>query len=217
MIEIVLPDFDLTFIYGTLRNHQDTLMLNPGGVYAFYDDIGECLYVGKSKQLYKRLRSHKHSEFSDEIYKVAVIYVTNPTYRDIYETYAIKVLAPSYNRDKVYVKTEPRRIIGRINATYLIIDELKTTLRSFKDVRRELLAELVPPNRRRYNNNFSDDETALSEGFYEYIEDLSRFNSQNKSETAHEIDHLTDEISGVESELSKQRRLLTELYESLEV
>ncbi|MGV3466292.1 MAG: nucleotide excision repair endonuclease [Heyndrickxia sp.] len=83
---------------------------DKGGVIMFYKANGELLFVGKARKLRQRVTKHFEDNVSpiknhrDEVHKIAVLYVDDPTEREIYETYIINKLQAKYNVDKVFYK-----------------------------------------------------------------------------------------------------------------
>ncbi|MGG4039011.1 nucleotide excision repair endonuclease [Heyndrickxia ginsengihumi] len=81
-----------------------------GGVYIFYSEYGEPLYVGISNNLSKRICEHLHSKKGNpdlirytSIYPrsyVTVFYESDKRYQELYESYLIAVLNPRYNVQK---------------------------------------------------------------------------------------------------------------------
>ena len=185
-IKITLTDVDLSFKYRDLQAFRSDLRASPGGVYAFYNTDGECLYVGKSKTLYKRLGQHRSSVFFAEIERVDVRYVGNPSDRDIYETYAIRVFNPAYNRDKVYIKATSPRLVSKLEELAFDLDHVSTLKQDALANIAFLESLLVPPGRRR-NPNFDKDDSSLSDAFCDYIEELADFDSDDLSDTRQEL------------------------------
>lgn len=77
------------------------------GIYCFYNDYRELLYVGKSKDLRARVRAHlsgktNTKEFYNEFTQIRIYVVEDPAEREIYETYMINDLKPIYNVSKAY-------------------------------------------------------------------------------------------------------------------
>lgn len=105
-INITLPNVEFKFRRWELPNFRSKLK-NIAGVYVIKDDVGAVLYVGKSKNVYLRLRNHRagdgtSAEFAPLIAHFEVIPVEQPEELDIYETHAINTLHPKFNRDKVF-------------------------------------------------------------------------------------------------------------------
>ncbi|MBB2483522.1 nucleotide excision repair endonuclease [Bacillus sp. APMAM] len=83
---------------------------DKGGIILFYNASGDLLFVGKARKLRQRVTKHFEDNVSpiknhrDEIHKIAVLYVDDPTEREIYETYIINKLQAKYNVEKVFYK-----------------------------------------------------------------------------------------------------------------
>jgi hypothetical protein len=72
------------------------------GVYAFYNCTGDCLYVGKSLDLKRRLYQHMNGyshviKSASEIFSIPIYYVDDISELDILEMSLINVLSPSLN------------------------------------------------------------------------------------------------------------------------
>lgn len=84
---------------------KDTDRLN--GVYVMLDDLRICLYVGKTKDLLKRLHQHRrHSEFYRSVYQIEFYINSNEYEKEMLETFLINELKPVYNKAKTYYKQE---------------------------------------------------------------------------------------------------------------
>ncbi|WP_163102371.1 nucleotide excision repair endonuclease [Peribacillus alkalitolerans] len=123
MIKIEIPTPDVTIterkqskhdeieipsIYGFIDFHL--IPRDKGGVFMFYNINDELLFVGKARKLRQRIKKHFEDNVSpiknhrDEVYKIEVCVVEDPTEREIYETYIINELESKYNVDKVFYK-----------------------------------------------------------------------------------------------------------------
>ncbi|WP_159884121.1 nucleotide excision repair endonuclease [Paenibacillus puerhi] len=118
MIQITIPAPDvsiskqaapeLSHIYGFTDFHL--IPRDKGGIFMFYNDKDELLFVGKARKLRPRIKKHFEDTVSDikdhrnEVSKIDVCLVENPLDREIYETYAINTLRSKYNVDKVLFK-----------------------------------------------------------------------------------------------------------------
>ncbi len=124
MIRIEVPKADITIsrreqifegdepeikpINGFIDLHQVTR--DKGGIFTFYNEKDELLFVGKARKLRQRIKKHFEDSVSpiknyrDEVQKVSVFIVEDSMERDIYETYIINTLKPKYNVDKVFYK-----------------------------------------------------------------------------------------------------------------
>lgn len=115
MILITIPTPDVTItkqdapelsnIYGFTDFHLITREL--GGIFMFYNDKDELLFVGKARKLRPRIKKHFEDTVSpiknnrNEVTKIEVCIVENPVDREIYETYIINKYKAKYNVDKV--------------------------------------------------------------------------------------------------------------------
>ncbi|MBM7649108.1 excinuclease UvrABC nuclease subunit [Bacillus ectoiniformans] len=83
---------------------------DKGGIFMFYNPEGELLYVGKARKLRQRIKKSFEDNVSpiknhrDEVEKIAVCFVEQPTDREIYETYIINKLEAKYNIDKAFFR-----------------------------------------------------------------------------------------------------------------
>lgn len=78
-----------------------------GGIYFFYNEKDELLYLGKAKHLRSRIQQHLsgHSNtktIKHNFKKFRVMYEDDVVSRDILETYLINDLKPLLNYQKVY-------------------------------------------------------------------------------------------------------------------
>jgi hypothetical protein len=115
MIIITIPTPDVTItkqdapelsnIYGFTDFHL--IPRDQGGIFMFYNDKEELLFVGKARKLRPRIKKHFEDTVSvikmnrDEVTKIDVCIVEDPVHREIYETYIINELKAKYNVDKV--------------------------------------------------------------------------------------------------------------------
>ncbi|MFC5468048.1 nucleotide excision repair endonuclease [Cohnella suwonensis] len=118
MINITIPARDVTItkkadpkesnIYGFTEFHLITREL--GGIFMFYNDRDELLFVGKARKLRPRIKKHFEDSVSpmkphrDEVAKIEVCVVEDPVHREIYETYILNELQAKYNVEKVLYK-----------------------------------------------------------------------------------------------------------------
>jgi hypothetical protein len=115
VILITLPKPDVTItkqtapelsnIYGFTDFHLITR--EKGGIFMFYNDKDELLFVGKARKLRQRIKKHFEDTVSpmknhrDEVVKIEACIVENAVDREIYETYIINKNRAKYNVDKV--------------------------------------------------------------------------------------------------------------------
>ncbi|MFE4712268.1 MULTISPECIES: nucleotide excision repair endonuclease [Paenibacillus] len=118
MINITIPTPEVTItkqenpvlsnIYGFTDFHLITREL--GGIFMFYNDKDELLFVGKARKLRPRIKKHFEDSVSpikqhrDEVTKIEVYLVEDAMDREIYETYIINTGKAKYNVDKVFYK-----------------------------------------------------------------------------------------------------------------
>ncbi|GBF74914.1 nucleotide excision repair endonuclease [Paenibacillus sp. 598K] len=101
-------DPQLSHIYGFTDFHLITR--EDGGIFMFYNDQDELLFVGKARKLRPRIKKHFEDSVSvmkdhrEEVAKIEVCLVSSPVHREIYETYIINELKAKYNVDKVMYK-----------------------------------------------------------------------------------------------------------------
>jgi excinuclease UvrABC nuclease subunit len=115
VINITIPTPDVTIakqvapkesnIYGFTDFHL--IPRDVGGIFMFYNDNEQLLFVGKARKLRPRIKKHFEDTVSaikmnrDEVTKIDVCIVEDPVHREIYETYIINELKAKYNVDKV--------------------------------------------------------------------------------------------------------------------
>src|SRR5690349_9323136 len=94
--------------YGFTDYHR--IPRDKGGIILLFNAEDELLFVGKARKLRPRVKKHFEDTVSpikahrDEVYKIAVCIVEDPTEREIYETYIINKQHAKYNIDKVFYK-----------------------------------------------------------------------------------------------------------------
>lgn len=72
-------------------------------VYIFYDKDENPLYVGKTKNIKRRIYQHKRDKnWFNEVLRIDIAYTFNKTNTDIYEIYYINLLKPKYNIASLY-------------------------------------------------------------------------------------------------------------------
>ncbi|MGI2296778.1 nucleotide excision repair endonuclease [Paenibacillus sp. GXUN7292] len=118
MILITVPTPDVTIfkkvnptesnIYGFTEFHL--ISREFGGIFMFYNDKDELMFVGKARKLRPRIKKHFEDSVSpikmhrDKVAKIEVCIVEDPVHREIYETYIINKLKAKYNEDKVFFR-----------------------------------------------------------------------------------------------------------------
>jgi chorismate mutase len=102
MIKVEIPEKNQTVaINGRRRLSTEDGCPTAPGVYVFYDESENVLYVGKSKDLLRRTNEHlsaNPAEFDGRAAKVDYYIVFDPLSMDIYEAYMITEMSPEYNR-----------------------------------------------------------------------------------------------------------------------
>ena len=124
MIKIEIPTPDITIterqqtpkanepiikdIHGFIDFHQ--IPRDKGGIFLFFNINDELLFVGKARKLRQRIKKHFEDTVSpikdhrDEVYRIDICLVEDPTDREIYETYIINELQSKYNVDKAFYR-----------------------------------------------------------------------------------------------------------------
>ena len=96
----------ITPFHGFIDLHKITR--EKGGIFLFYNEANEVLFVGKARKIRQRVKKHFEDNVSpvkdhrNEIFKIEVYEIENPMEREIYETYAINAFEAKYNVDKVF-------------------------------------------------------------------------------------------------------------------
>lgn len=110
MITITIPTPEVTIykqkspegshIYGFTEFHRITR--EQGGIFMFYNDKDELLFVGKARKLRQRIKKHFEDTVSpikdhrDEVAKIEVYLVEDPVEREIYEIYIANKFGAKY-------------------------------------------------------------------------------------------------------------------------
>ncbi|WP_068672163.1 nucleotide excision repair endonuclease [Oceanobacillus sp. Castelsardo] len=124
MINISIPNSDITItqrkqvpkeneavikdIYGFIDFHL--IPRDKGGIFLFFNQNDELLFVGKARKLRQRIKKHFEDNVSpiknhrDEVTKIDICLVEDPMEREIYETYIVNQLQSKYNVDKVFYR-----------------------------------------------------------------------------------------------------------------
>ncbi|WP_462411325.1 nucleotide excision repair endonuclease [Neobacillus sp. Marseille-QA0830] len=118
MINITIPKPNVTItkqknpeqsnIFGFTDFHL--IPRDKGGIFMFYNNDKELLFVGKARKLRQRIKKHFEDNVSpikmhrEEVTKIEVCVIEDPVHREIYETYIINELKAKYNIDKVFYK-----------------------------------------------------------------------------------------------------------------
>jgi len=93
------------------QKQVDVLPKNPG-VYSFYADNGELLYIGKSINIYKRVLSHftnaaynkKSKKIWEQVHSIDTITTASDLGASLLELYKIKTESPLYNRKSTRIQ-----------------------------------------------------------------------------------------------------------------
>jgi len=118
MINITAPTPDVAIskqeapegshIYGFTEFHL--IPRDKGGIFMFYNDKRELLFVGKARKLRPRIKKHFEDSVSvmkphrEEVAFIEACVVEDPVHREIYETYIINEGKAKYNIDKVFYR-----------------------------------------------------------------------------------------------------------------
>jgi len=117
-------------------NHDLSKYKVTPGVYFFLNKYAEVVYVGKAKNIRKRLQSHfsntstpSNIDYS-QVEDIDVIYTGNDIIAQLVETANIKSLKPSYNSQQV---VDPDPFIITLATTVKGIAKIKITRKEFED------------------------------------------------------------------------------------
>lgn len=115
MITITVPNDDLCMSTEDCLILPNTILPDRPGIYRFYGEDNEILYIGKAKKLRQRLRHHIECAWVSNTEDVAhnfcfvrCFFVDDPMELDIYETYLINTLKPPLNREKTFTYKHDR-------------------------------------------------------------------------------------------------------------
>lgn len=106
MIHIEIPSVDISI---EAKNYLE-LPKKMSGLYLFYNEHGELMYIGKSSDIRSSVSQHMSgkgsgvntNEVCHNFKRVDYIMVECPMKREIYQTYMINTLKPPLNVDNVY-------------------------------------------------------------------------------------------------------------------
>ena len=99
-------EVEITPYFGFIDFHKITR--DNGGVFFFYNEKNELLFVGKARKIRQRIKKHFEDKVSpvkdhrNEIHKIEIYEIEDAVEREIYETYAINEFKAKYNVDKVF-------------------------------------------------------------------------------------------------------------------
>ena len=103
-------EVEITPYFGFIDFHKITR--DKGGIFFFYNEKNELLFVGKARKIRQRIKKHFEDNVSpmknhrEEINKIEVYEIEDPMEREIYETYAINQFQAKYNIDKVFFERQ---------------------------------------------------------------------------------------------------------------
>ncbi|ETT64930.1 hypothetical protein BSK66_07920 [Paenibacillus odorifer] len=217
-VAITMPTDTLTIPIADVGSVLEALRFRPGGVYVFYDGLGECLYVGQSKTLPDRLRKHlTSSPFAHEIASVTLYFVSDPYEREIYETYAITTFNGKYNRAKKFEQRTANPLVSEeIDEAYFEIDELmreKNDLdAAIKDIDERHIRR--PPRRKINRRGY------LTRRYLEYLAEMSERTEEEKAEMWREQcerKRMVRRVVEIDSEFREIKDKITRLLRKLAV
>ena len=99
-------EVEITPYFGFIDFHKITR--DNGGVFFFYNEKNELLFVGKARKIRQRIKKHFEDTVSpvkdhrNEIHKIEIYEIEDAVEREIYETYAINEFKAKYNVEKVF-------------------------------------------------------------------------------------------------------------------
>lgn len=216
VINIVMPTDTLTINVRDILGRLEELRFRPGGVYVFYDSDGGCLYVGQSKSLPDRLRTHiTSSPFAHEVSHVTIYFVSDPYEREVYETYAITSLNGRYNRAKKFEQRTANPLINEeIDDTYYEMEDLlrqKTDLEeAIHDI--DFRIERKPP--RKFNRRTGE----FTRKYMDYLDDLSQVTEEDRAVFAKERRErraLVSKIKEIDGDMQTIKVRITKLFSKI--
>lgn len=111
MIDIKIPELSDKY---KVPMDLKSLPRNVGGLYFFYSQFDELLYLGRSKDLYNRVRNHLSGLSNTKGFYKSFHYVRYFINESIFEQeiYAINILKPKFNISRSYQEDPvPKQII----------------------------------------------------------------------------------------------------------
>lgn len=99
-------EVEITPYFGFIDFHKITR--DNGGIFFFYNEKNELLFVGKARKIRQRIKKHFEDNVSpvkdhrNEIHKIEIYEIEDAVEREIYETYAINEFKAKYNVEKVF-------------------------------------------------------------------------------------------------------------------
>nr|WP_274307096.1 nucleotide excision repair endonuclease [Solibacillus daqui] len=105
--QVIKPgEVEIKPYFGFIDFHKITR--DKGGLFFFYNEKNELLFVGKARKIRQRIKKHFEDNVSpvknhrNEIHKIEVYEIEDAVEREIYETYAINEFKSKLNVDKVF-------------------------------------------------------------------------------------------------------------------
>ncbi|MCH7322078.1 nucleotide excision repair endonuclease [Solibacillus sp. MA9] len=105
--QVIKPgEVEIKPYFGFIDFHKITR--DNGGLFFFYNEKNELLFVGKARKIRQRIKKHFEDNVSpvknhrNEIHKIEVYEIEDAVEREIYETYAINEFKSKLNVDKVF-------------------------------------------------------------------------------------------------------------------
>lgn len=121
MIKITMPSDNMS-----LKESEALRAPRRGGIYYFFDRFGTIMYVGKSKDLNRRIREHqRNSHFYIYVHYIKLFFADSELEREMYETYAINKHKPRYNSAKVYEDPDNAEYVLELDAIDERMDEIE--------------------------------------------------------------------------------------------
>ncbi|UHH07137.1 GIY-YIG nuclease family protein [Bacillus subtilis] len=187
MISITLPN---EYIQDKPTTIKSSAKYTYGGVYIFFNEDNEALYVGKTQNFKSRFADHFYdNRFFKEAAYARLYEVKDEFERDIYETQAIREFDPIFNKAKVYHR------LDEIDFELSVIEaEAEELIASIKELKQEL------------NEIYEKDD--------EYIIDITSANDTDGDvdhiETLGDVFYIMRQIDELDERLSAlKRRKLT--------
>ncbi|WP_339306894.1 GIY-YIG nuclease family protein [Paenibacillus sp. FSL R5-0519] len=190
-INITVPQESLSLDILSVRRIMVPQIIGKSGIYVFYDVEEKPLYVGKSKDLNRRINEHlglSPYPFDNRAVTVKVYLEDDPTSVDIYESFMISKLEPEYNRAGNYSDGFQRQ-----NADELF--DLEVRLSEAEDEERTL------------SSFIHEQEAAV---MYEELTEVEDF-----IEALRDIGHIRRKISELKREIGVRKRRSSKAVKSV--
>ena len=217
-INILMPTDKITLQLHEIAGSFESLRFRPGGVYVFYDNQGECLYVGQSKTLSERLRTHlASSPFADEIASVTIYFVSDPYEREVYETYAITTFDGRYNRAKKFEQRTANPLVGEeIDEAYYEIEELLRQKTDIEEAIRDIDFRHVRKPPRKFSRRTGD----LTNKYMDYLDEIANITDEERAEAyleQRERKRMLAKVSEIDRDMQELRREISNLFRKMAV